>query len=160
MNFFSALTSFQIAGTIMLAVSVPLLMMMLRYWVLSDQSIHWPKTRGVVIDGFDFTMSGTLRFSYEYAVNGKRYTGKKPFFTNSFKNLGRDKIQTLGNRYPQGQHIEVYYHPQKHSLSVLEPGRKDGILSGIILMMIFFLLGLIALFDHTMITNLALGGVK
>ena len=39
MNFFSSLNNFQVAGIIMLAVSVPLLVMMLRYWVLSDQ-IH------------------------------------------------------------------------------------------------------------------------
>ena len=90
--------------------------------------------------------------------NGKPYKGNKAFFTNSFKNLGRDKTQTLVNRYPQGQEIEVYYNPEKHSISILEPGRKDGIYSsGLIMMTILFLLGVIALFDHTIITDLVVG---
>jgi hypothetical protein len=154
MDFFSNLNQTQIASLILLGVSTPLLIVNIRYWVLADQSRGWPKVKGAVMEGFDFSISGALTFSYQYSVNGRLYSSKRPFFANSYKKLGREKTDELISKYSLGQEIDVYYNPSKPEMSVLEPGRKDGLLSAIILLAIFFLAGVITFYNGTVVGNL------
>lgn len=154
MDFFSNLNQTQIAALILLGISTPLLIAKIRYWVLADQSLRWLKVKGAVIEGLSFSMSGTLDFSYQYSVNGRVYSGKRPFFANSYKKLGRDKTNELINKYPEGQEIEVYYNPSKPKMSVLEPGRKDGLLTSIIFLAILFIAGIVTLYDWMWLGNL------
>lgn len=150
----STLNQTQIASFILLTISTPLLIVNIRYWVLADQSIDWPTVKGLVVEGFDFSISGALTFSYHYSVNGRMYSGKRPFFANSYKKLGREKTNELITKYSEGQEIEVYYNPSKPEMSVLEPGRKDGLLTGIVLLAIFFLVGIITFYNWMLVGNL------
>lgn len=153
-DFFSNLNQTQIASLILLGVSTPLLFANIRYWVLADQSRSWPKVKGLVIEGFDFSISGSLTFSYQYGVNEHMYSGKRPYFANSYKKLGREKTNELMSKYAEGQEIDVYYNPSKPEMSVLEPGRKDGLLTGIVLLTIFFLTGIITFYNWMLVGNL------
>ncbi len=154
MNFFSNFNQTQIAALILLGVSTSLLIAKIRYWVLADQSLGWLMVKGVVIEGLGFSMKGTLEFSYQYSVNGREYSGKRPFFANSYKKLGRDKTNELISKYPKDQEIEVYYNPSKQEMSVLEPGRKEGLLTSIIFLAILFIAGVVTLYDWMWLGNL------
>jgi hypothetical protein len=154
MDFFSTLNQTQIASLILLGISTPLLIANIRYWMLADQSRRWPKVKGMVIEGFDFSISGALTFSYQYTVNGRMYSGKRPFFASSYKKLGREKTDELISKYAEGREIDVHYNPSKPEMSVLEPGRKDGLLTGIILLAIFFLAGIITFSNWMLVGNL------
>ena len=83
MDFFSTLNQTQIASLILLGISTPLLIANIRYWMLADQSRRWPKVKGMVIEGFDFSISGALTFSYQYTVNGRMYSGTNPGISNA-----------------------------------------------------------------------------
>ncbi len=126
----------QFTGAILSLIAVPLLIVHVRNWFFAKQSLDWPTCAGVVDKGLSFTIYGTLSFSYEYAVLGKSYKCDRPYFSGSFKNVGRKKENELINFYPMGKPVTVSYHPEKPQLSVLEPGRKEGVLSTIIQLII------------------------
>lgn len=144
----------QFAGVILLLIAVPLLIMHVRNWFLAKQSVFWPTCAGIVNKGLSFTMYGTLSFSYEYAVHGKQYKCNKPYFSGSFKNVGRKKENELINFYPLGKPVTVSYHPDKPQLSVLEPGRKEGVLSTIIQLIILAGVAIFSVLKPTAILDL------
>ncbi|WP_047414240.1 DUF3592 domain-containing protein [Cellulophaga sp. Hel_I_12] len=143
MEYFTSLSESQIVGIILpLAVS-PFLFIAIRRWWWAKQSVHWPKTKGIVIDGIKFRLSRSLNFLYTYDVNGVSYKGDKPFFYNSYKTV--KKVSHLIELYPDGKQVVVYYNPSNHKISTLEPGRKDGVNGALLLLLFLFSAGLMAL---------------
>ncbi|MBP9926877.1 MAG: DUF3592 domain-containing protein [Cyclobacteriaceae bacterium] len=144
----------QITGVILSLIAVPLLIMHVRNWFFATQSVGWPTCAGVVDKGLSFTIYGTLDFSYEYVVNGKTFKCNRPYLTGSFKNVGRKKENELINFYPVGKPVTVSYHPEKPQLSVLEPGRKEGVLSTIIQLIILASVAIFAILKPNVIVDL------
>jgi len=99
--------------------------------IIADKSSEWPSVQGkIVISLLGKNISEFRRhprgapeisFSYEYEVHKNTFTGNKVmygyinnFFTSD--SYRRSKI------YPKGKAIKVYYNPNNHTQSVLEPG--------------------------------------
>ncbi|RKD87678.1 DUF3592 domain-containing protein [Mangrovibacterium diazotrophicum] len=140
----TAIQQFQLSGLILVLVTIPIIAYTAKLLLLAKQSAKWPSTRGVIVTGFDLEVSGRLNFLYEYTVDGTRHQGGKPFIATSFKRIEREKIAQLTISYPIGRQVEVYYKPEKPKISTLEPGRSEGLKSGIFLVTIFFIIGLFA----------------
>ncbi|MDD3720993.1 MAG: DUF3592 domain-containing protein [Lutibacter sp.] len=144
MESFSSLNQSQIAGIIAQLVAIPFIIIAAKKWWLANQSLNWPKVEGIVVKGLDFSTSGHLLFLYEYQISGITYQGKKPFFANSFKNLREKKSWKLIERYPEGMSVNVYYNSANPKISTLEIGRKDGVITVLIIMVLLFILGFIS----------------
>lgn len=113
-------------------------------WWLANQSLQWQKTNGIVVKGLNSSISGAFEFLYSYQIKGIIHLGKKPFFANSFKNLKGKKMWNLIEKYPEGKEVNVFYNPSNPNESTLEPGRKDGVITVIILMALLFVTGFIS----------------
>lgn len=154
MDFFSSWSQTEIAGGVLLMVLTPLLLYNVRRWLYATQSVRWPKTNGKIEHSFELADSRTIRFSYTYEINGRKFTGGRPFFFNSPRDLNRKKINELEQKYKEGKAVEVYYNPENPKVSTLEPGRKDGIGSALIFLIVLISVSIICLYDASIITNL------
>ncbi|QCX40792.1 DUF3592 domain-containing protein [Aureibaculum algae] len=154
MDFFASLTQSQIAGIILQLVVLPFLFMALRRWGWAKQSVQWPKVKGEVAKSLDFPLSKIIDFLYTYEIKGITYQGTKPFFANSFKNFKKKKTSELMEKYTKGTEVVVFYNPSNHKISTLEPGRKDGIIGALIVLILLFLLGFMAYSNPYLITEI------
>lgn len=136
----------EIAGIIAQIVAIPFIIMSAQKWWLANQSKHWLKTSGKVLKGFEISLSGKLNFLYVYEINGITYQCNKPFYANSYKNLGGKKSWKLMEKYPEGKRIDVFYNPSNPKASTLEPGRKDGVITALTVVILLFILGF--LYQH------------
>tara|TARA_R110002050_G_scaffold106801_3_gene216874 strand:+ start:9614 stop:10099 length:486 start_codon:yes stop_codon:yes gene_type:complete len=154
MQYFESLSQFQIAGLVLQLVLLPFLFTTFRRWWWAKQSHQWPKVKGVVTKGLDFPISKIIDFIYTYELNGTTYTGKKPFFANSFKNLNQKKASGLIAKYVQGKQLTVFYNPSNPGISTLEPGRKDGVMEALLLLSMLFSLGAISFYRPSLIVEI------
>ncbi|HEY9170018.1 MAG TPA: DUF3592 domain-containing protein [Lutibacter sp.] len=143
MESFSSLNQSLIAGIIAQLIAIPFIILSAKKWWLANQSKQWLKTSGIVIKGLNFSISGHLIFLYQYQIGGIKYQGKKPFFANTFKKLKGKKSWELIKRYPEGIMVDVFYNSANPKISTLEPGRKDGVITALIIMVLLFILGFI-----------------
>ena len=96
----------------------------------------WPKARGNVIKSYVRTVPSTgsayknvmPEVVYVYYVDGIKYEGNKIFFLEDGRGSSWSKKKV--EKYKVEQQIEVFYNPQDHRISVLEPG---GTIKGIFL---------------------------
>ncbi|WP_111309962.1 DUF3592 domain-containing protein [Confluentibacter sediminis] len=146
-------THMQIAGLILMVVMLPLLFNTLYILSLANKSKLWPKVKGNIVTVYNYVSSREMFLEYCYQIQGKEYKNKRIFFTNS-NHYERKSAREFEKKYSEGQEVEVYYNPNKHSTSVIEPGRKDGVLVSILLTVIFFLFGYIAFFDQELFTEI------
>ena len=95
-------------------------------------SRNWPNTEGKIVhsgvqahqsmdDDGDISTTYGASIQYEYNVSGQEIQGTRRSFTEMRTNSVRRAEQILA-RYPQDSPVKVYHHPDKPSLSVLEPG--------------------------------------
>tara|TARA_R110002050_G_scaffold196426_2_gene331350 strand:- start:54445 stop:54930 length:486 start_codon:yes stop_codon:yes gene_type:complete len=154
MAYFESLSQFQFAGIVLQLVLLPFLFMTLRRWWWAKQSMHWPKINGVVVKCLNFPLSRIIDFLYTYEINGISYKGEQPFFANSFKNFPQKKAKELMNNYTEGKHVVVYYNPSNPKISTLEPGRMDGVIGALVLLLFLFLIGFISFFYPTLLVEL------
>lgn len=95
-------------------------------------SRNWPSTEGKVVhsgvqshqsmdDDGDISTTYGASIQYSYNVSGQEIQGTRRSFTDMRTNSVRRAEQILA-RYPQDSSVTVYHHPDKPSLSVLEPG--------------------------------------
>jgi len=59
--------------------------------------------------------------NYAYNVEATVYSSNRIAFGGQ-----PDSPYNLVKAYPQGKEVKVYYHPQDHSMAVLQPGLKKG----------------------------------
>ena len=133
----------EIAGIVAQLIALPFLIMLFIKWRLAEQSKQWFKTTGVVVKGFNISVS-RLSFLYEFEVNGIKYHGKKPFISTTYKNLNVKSAIELTEKYPQGAKIAVFYNPSNPKQSVLEPGRKEGVAAALVVVVLLFIAGFIS----------------
>ncbi|MBD0779285.1 DUF3592 domain-containing protein [Maribacter sp. ANRC-HE7] len=153
MEYLASLSQFEIAGLVLQLVLLPFLFMTLRRWWWAKQSLQWPKVNGVVIKGLDFPLPKIIEFQYTYDINGTTYQGEKPFFANSFKHLSQKKASYLMDTYTIGKQLKVFYNPSNPRISTLEPGRKDGVMGVLVLLVVLFLLGAVAFYRPSLIVE-------
>ncbi len=154
MKFFESFSQSQIAGIILQLAILPFLFISFRRLWWAKQSEHWPKVKGFVKKGLDFPLSKVIDFLYTYEINGIEYKGKNPFFANSFKNFKSKKAAELMDNYPKDKQVAVFYHPSNPAISTLEPGRKDGVVGALVLLLLLFLLGYITYSYPALITDI------
>jgi hypothetical protein len=154
MDYLESLSQFEMAGIILQLVALPFLVIKLRLFWWAKQSLQWPKVNGVVVKSLDFPLSKIIDFLYSYEINGSIYHRKKPFIANSFKNFSQKKVTTLINNYKEGKQLTVYYKPSNPNISTLEPGRMDGVLSALALLLLLFALGFISFYYPTLLVEL------
>jgi hypothetical protein len=94
-------------------------------------SRNWPTAEGRITfssmdvrqssdeDGTSTTYGAAVVYSYN--VFGQEFQGARRTFTD-VRTSSAKRTQRILERYPQGSSVTVYYHPEKPSLSVLEPG--------------------------------------
>ncbi|HKK43325.1 MAG TPA: DUF3592 domain-containing protein, partial [Bacteroidales bacterium] len=85
--------------------------------------------------------------AYAYSVGGKKYTASKITVGDPPLNNNVAPAKLLQAEYPVGKEVIVYYDPEVPESSALMPGTKTGVylLAGIAL--IFFFVGLLAIYQ-------------
>ncbi len=117
---------------IVIGISFIGLFVIVRNIVHGLNSRNWPITEGKVVhsgvqahqsmdDDGDISTTYGASIQYEYNVSGQEIQGTRRSFTDMRTNSVRRAEQILA-RYPQDSSVTVYHHPDKPSLSVLEPG--------------------------------------
>jgi hypothetical protein len=95
-------------------------------------SASWPTADGVITrsavthssdsEGGD---SYQPQVTYKYSANSTTYENNTiKFGENSYSS--RRKADDIAGNYPVGKNVTVYYDPEKHDRSVLEPGVSAG----------------------------------
>ncbi len=69
-------------------------------------------------------------------------------------NLKGKRMWDLIEKYPEGKEVNVFYNPSNQNESTLEPGRKDGIIGALIVLILLFLLGFMAYSNPYLITEI------
>ncbi|MDW5290220.1 DUF3592 domain-containing protein [Formosa sp. PL04] len=138
---FSNLTQIQVSGLIVVLVLTPFLIKSVRNFYLANASKHWPKISGTIKEMSGFGKKYSVL--YEYTVNRDTYKSNKICFTNTNAPVS-ESASEFEKKYALNQIINVFYNPQNPKQSVLEPGRKDGLLQSIIFLGILFVFGCLA----------------
>lgn len=90
----------------------------------AHQSKNWPSVPGNILKSkINYYRSNghtwDWNVTYRYHVNGIRYVSDTVFFGTT---LPLDEAISITVRYKTGMEVSVYYHPDKHGVSVLVPG--------------------------------------
>jgi hypothetical protein len=116
----------------------------------AKESLNWYRTTGTILSSsinkeyFD-EITYEPEISYSYMVENVLFTSDKIIsFFNYGSSFGKRSFDII-RKYPTGSRITVYYNPQRHDISVLEPGIKP-------INWIFLFLGL-ALFIVPIVTT-------
>jgi hypothetical protein len=139
--------------TIVIGISFIALFLIVRNIVHGLNSRNWPTTEGRVVhsgvqvhhstdDEGDTSTTYGASIQYEFNVSGQEIQGTRRSFTEMRTNSVRRAEQILA-RYPQGSSVTVYHHPDKPSLSVLEPGIKWWIYALMIIVLGLLVFGVI-----------------
>jgi len=146
-NILEKLSHTQVTGLVVLLVLTPFLVLSIRNLLLSRTSMHWPKASGKITKIWDFGAEIKFKLTYEYTVDRTIYKNSKIIFSTSstyHKHLARE----FEKAYVENQQVDVYYNPEKPKQAVLETGRNDGAVFGIIMFSALMLLGGLALFNQ------------
>jgi hypothetical protein len=79
---------------------------------------HWPTAPGKITSSWE-VLNGE-RIKYDYEVGGKRLTGHCVCW-GPRGGTAEPTYQELGEKYPPGREVTVYYDPKSPSTAVLEP---------------------------------------
>lgn len=119
---------------------------------LSQKAKNWPATEGEILSSEVVTYlseSGKRkvmygpRITFEYIVNGERYTSHTVTFGELDSSDPRE-AQRIVRKYPKKRKVTVYYDPKAPYIAVLEPGRiGKGALVGLVLGVVFIAVGVL-----------------
>jgi len=97
-----------------------------------NSSKLWPRVKGIITKSDVVTESNRIgtshavKINYRYWLKRKSYLGKTIGYAkygsnqNAVSDIG--DVNSISNQYAEGDSVEVYYHPNKHYIAVLEPG--------------------------------------
>ena len=119
----------------------------------SATSKSWPSVSGTITrsEVKIWKRDGNTHYepdiAYSYTVEGKKYSASKITVGDGSLDNNVSKAKRFQAEYPAGKEVDVYYDPELPESAVLQPGTKAGdyLLAGIAA--IFFLVGLLALFQ-------------
>lgn len=114
--------------------------------LMSLRAVDWPSTEGVIVHSEtrrvsrrSNTASRTkLIIRYEYAVDGRRYTGDRVAYARAFDYAAARRAEV---KYRVDRRVPVYYHPRRPSAAVLErgsPGFHPSLAVGFFLLLLGF----------------------
>jgi len=99
--------------------------------IIADKSSEWPFVKGKITSSLLGKNISTYRrhprgapeisLYYEYEVNKITYIGNRIMY-GYINNFFTSDAYRQSKVYPKGKVIKVYYNPNNHTLSVLEPG--------------------------------------
>lgn len=96
----------------------------------------WPSTKGrVLISEVHKLHRGPKFFArvrYEYTIRRKTFKRRMITFGDIFTSHTHSYCKEKTDRYPQGEEVTVYYHPDMPGISVLEPGVNKKIMTHLI----------------------------
>jgi len=99
-----------------------------------DRSTSWPTTPGVVsatglklyFEKPPIAPSFSPVVCYTYTANGIQRIGTRIDFSDAVLAFPQDQAMVwLGDHYPVGKTLTVYYDPSNPDMAVLVPGAKD-----------------------------------
>ncbi len=102
------------------------------------QSESWPMTSGVILTSRveyipdEEYPSYKASVSYEYSDLNHIYISTRVRFS-TFRWGDRESAKRLVSQFPVGMSVPVYFHPEKPTLSTIEPGFQWGALWGLAL---------------------------
>jgi hypothetical protein len=98
---------------------------------ISDESLSWPETKGVITDsyihvykqtdddGFSSTWYRTV-INYSYSVNGEEYSGNSITLLSSGPDTtDKGEAETFITDYPKGLPVKVFYDPENPQTAIL-----------------------------------------
>lgn len=134
---------------IMVLALVMLIIHMWRGIAAGRESKNWPTVPGRVVaseveretsrervdrrDGvtrYRRKVSWIPRITYEYDVNGERFTGRNVYIFQ-MRYSQRRTAENVVRRYPKDKEVSVHYNPENPDKAVLQPGvpgRSQGVL--------------------------------
>ncbi|MDX2415310.1 MAG: DUF3592 domain-containing protein [Bacteroidales bacterium] len=118
----------------------------------SSTSKSWPTVPGAITKSeIDIWRSDSKThyqpdIVYAYSVNGKKYTSSKITVGDPPLDNNVTPAKRLQAEYPVGKEIIVYYDPELPESSALEPGIKTGDIMLASISILFFAVGLFALY--------------
>ena len=99
----------------------------------AQASVKWPTVAGEIkTSSVESYISRTRSESettyhakvlYEYSINGTKYNGNRVAYSD-YGSSNPSHARSIVNRYPKGKTVIVYYLPDNHEESLLEPGLK------------------------------------
>ncbi|TET30890.1 MAG: DUF3592 domain-containing protein [Anaerolineales bacterium] len=145
-----------IVYTIIIGISFIALFVIGRNILHGLNSRNWPIAEGKVVhsgvqahqsmdDEGDISTTYGASIEYAFNVSGQEIQGTRRSFTDMRTNSVRRAEQILA-RYPQGSSVTVYHHPDKPSLSVLEPGVQWWIYALMIIVLGLLVFGVVGAF--------------
>lgn len=150
---------------IMVAALVMLIAHMIRGILDGEQSKQWPTVPGRItaseveretsrervrrstgVNHYRRKISWIPRISYEYEVDGERFTGRNVYiFQMRYGN--RRTAENVVRRYPENKEVAVHYNPEQPDRSVLQPGvpgKSKGVLFLFIVLLVAVLYSIIS----------------
>lgn len=106
-------------GVIFIFVGLVILLLTIYGYIKAHQSKNWPSVDGVIINS-TIVSSGiddlpSFEVSYEYHVDGVRYTGWNTSPSGIIENVPKAL-----KKYPKNANVRVFYNPSKHDDALLE----------------------------------------
>lgn len=98
-----------------------------------NASFEWPTTKGMVVDTwlerYYSTNSDHVYYNvgveYVYTVDDELYHKKdKNDITGMIPDYSLEEAEALAAEFPQGEMVDVYYNPERHSSAVLKPTKN------------------------------------
>jgi len=106
----------------------------------SYKSADWPFVRGKIDRSWRSDHPTLPNIRYTYKVGAQTYQGN----TVAYRDLvGVNETKRILKRFPTGKQVNVYYNPQNHRESALEPGYLEGSGFWIIVPLAMFLIGVL-----------------
>ncbi|MDX9930873.1 MAG: DUF3592 domain-containing protein [Bacteroidales bacterium] len=116
-------------------------------------SKSWPSVPGTITKSEVqvFKRDGNTHYqpdiAYSYSVEGKKYSSSKITVGDGALDNNVSKAKRLQAEYPAGKEVDVYYDPDLPESAVLQTGTKSGDLMLAGIAAVFFLVGVLALFQ-------------
>lgn len=89
----------------------------------AHNSSDWSSVTGMIERSWGSIGPDLPNIKYTYKVAGKTYQGNTVAFRDV---VGIYEKKRVLNLYPSGKKVDVYFNPDNHGESVLEPGYKKG----------------------------------
>ena len=124
-------------------------------------STHWPAVEGFFQNNTETEVRtvrpyGTTispRLKYTYTVADETYISSRWRFDASFMFYGNEIMDELTGKYFPPNKLQVYYHPRKPDLSVLDPGFRKVVFVPIVTGVFLFIIGYFILRRCTIIKH-------
>lgn len=92
------------------------------------------------------TFGRKYNFLYEYSVNHATISNQRICFTNTGRPIKHDN-KKCNKKYALKGIVDIFYNHINPKQSVLEPGKKDGLLLAIIFLGVLSIFGFLVLFE-------------